>query len=171
MSTIYRHNFSAAFMEMLQEWVSIHKYDENDAFQEHWQFWCRSNEMTIEIERETLEKKGCDKDIYDKMYKTVRYYLKNKSDTKTSPKKRRNYISLDKDFIEDIDKHIYDKGFIIKPQKAYENFLINEDFNEKIQETIDELKLCDLNEDEIKNKIKKTYKNRYFIYKKSNKAN
>ncbi len=153
-------------MDLLEDWVSIHKYDENEIFQEHWQFWCRSNEMTIENEREYLENKGCDKDIYDKMYKTVRYYLKNKSDTKTEPKKRRNYISLDKDFIEDIDSHIVNIGYTIKPQKAYENFIINEHYNERIQETIDELKLYELNEDEITNKIKKTYKNRYFIYKK-----
>ena len=166
MTTIYRHKFSQTFMTYLENWVSVHKYDDNDLFQDNWNLWCRSNEMEIEYERERLQKNGCEKDIYDKMYKTVRYYLKNKPDTKSEPKKRRNYISLDKDFIEDIDNHIVNFGNTIKPQRAYENFLIDESYNEKIQETIDELKLCDLNENEIMNKIKKTYKNRYFIYKK-----
>ena len=54
---------------------------------DNWQLWCRSNELSIENERETLEKNGCKKNIYTKMYKTVRYYLKNKKEEKTEPKK------------------------------------------------------------------------------------
>ena len=99
------------------------------------------------------------------MYKTVRYYLKNKKEGKTEPKKRRPYISLDKDLIEDMDRHVEFSNK--KPQKAYEDFL-ESDFNKNIITTVEELKYLGLNEDDIYDKIKKTYKNRCYIYKKLN---
>lgn len=55
-----------------------------------------------------------------------------------------------------------------KPQQAYEDFLENSDFNKNINNTISELKYIGLNEDDIYFKIKKTYKNRCYIYKKLN---
>ena len=166
MTTIYRHKFTPTFMTRLEEWVSVHKFDENEAFIDNWQLWCRSNELSIENERETLQKNGCKKNIYTKMYKTVRYYLKNKKEEKTEPKKRRPYISLDKDLIEDMDSHVEFSNK--KPQQAYEDFLENSDFNKNINNTISELKYIGLNEDDIYFKIKKTYKNRCYIYKKLN---
>jgi len=168
MSTIYRHKFTPTFMTRLEEWVSVHKFDENESFLDNWQLWCRSNELVIENEREILEKNGCKKNIHTKMYKTVRYYLKTKKETK-EPKKRRPYISLDKDLIEDMDRHV---GFSNKkPQKSYEDFLENSDFNKNVNTTIAELKYIGLSEIDILYKIKKTYKNRCYIYKKLNNNN
>jgi len=46
--------------------------------------------------------------------------------------------------------------------------LENSDFNNNINNTISELKYIGLNEDDIYFKIKKTYKNRCYIYKKLN---
>ena len=166
MAAIYRHKFSPEFMNILKEWVSIHKFDDNESFVDNWNTWCRTNEMSIEREKEKLEENGCNKDIYTKMFKTVRYYLKNKSDVKKKPKQRRQYISLDKDFIESIDSHIIINANTLKPQKAYENYINDIEHKELIDNAIEELKLTNLTEDNINEKIKKTYKNRYFIFKK-----
>jgi len=153
-------------MTRLEEWVSVHKFDNNELFLDSWQLWCRSNELVIENEREKLGENGYKKNIYTKMYKTVRYYLKSKKEGKTKPKKRRPYISLDKDLIDDMDRHVEFSNK--KPQQAYEDFL-ESDFNKNIITTVEELKYLGLNEDDIYDKIKKTYKNRCYIYKTLNK--
>jgi len=166
MSTTYRYKFTREFMTQLENWTSIHKYDDNNSFIDNWQLWCRSNELLIENEREKLEKNGYKKDIYTKMYKTVRYYLKNKKETKKEVKKRRQYISLDKELIESMDMYIEFSNK--KPQESYDEFIKNKDYSIVINSAIEELKFIGLIEVDILNKIKKTYKNRYFIHKKLN---
>ena len=60
MTTIYRHKFTPTFMTRLEEWVSVHKFDENEAFLDNWQLWCRSNELVIENERITRNQRNVD---------------------------------------------------------------------------------------------------------------
>ena len=63
-------------------------------------------------EARNLENLGYRGDVKTKMYKSVRYYYKDKSDKKVDPKKRRVYISLDGDILDSIDSHI-DKNKLI----------------------------------------------------------
>jgi hypothetical protein len=153
-------------MTLLEEWVIIHKYDENEIFQDNWMVWCRGNEMTIENERVRLLNSGYKKDIYEKMYKTVRYYLKNKSIVKKEPKKRRIYVSLDKDFLDEIDKHVNDNGLTLSPKESFKNFENGSEYIKYYDISVKNLKEYGLDEIEVYAKIKKTYKNRYFIFKK-----
>lgn len=94
------------------------------------------------------------------MFKSARYYYKNKKNIIIEPKERRKYISMDKAFIIEIDKHIQANNNI-QPSVCFTNFC--EEHKDIID--IETRKLCrsGLNNNEIYLKFKKTYKNRYFI--------
>jgi hypothetical protein len=98
------------------------------------------------------------------MFKSARYYFRKKSTEKKAPTQRRNYIQVQKDLLDAIDKHIRD--MIIsndsKPSDGFDDFCKNNKdvLNEEVKS------LCQsgmIDSTEIKNKIKKTYKNRYFL--------
>ena len=123
----------------------------------------------INKEKDRLASQGYDGDIHEKMYKTVRYYLKNKSLEKKEPKKRRKYITLDKDFLEKMDDHILEVAIVqdMKPAHAYNNFISLSSNMRLVDEQIKELTEKDMTELAATNKIKKTYKNRYFLQQKN----
>jgi hypothetical protein len=155
-------------MNLLCEFTEVHKYDDNDTFNEAWSRWCFRNGEQIEKENKRLKSLGCKKEIYEKMYKTVRYYLKKKSNVKSKPKERRNYVTIDKMYIEEIDRHIETclRNEINKPQECYEKFVNNEEKKDILDSLKKEIMERGLNEDEYIKKLKKTYKNRLFIMKK-----
>jgi hypothetical protein len=105
----------------------------------------------------------------DKMFKTVRYYLKNKSVEKKELKKRRKYISISKNIIETMDEHIEETAMNenMKPAVAYNNYSSHSVYSEMIDEEVDRLIKLDMNEVSAINKIKKTYKNRYYLQQKN----
>ena len=88
---IYRYKFSNELMEPLTEFSSKHRFDEASLFKVYWERW-ESQPQNISIvdrEERRLKMLGYEGDMHKKMYKTVRYYLKNKSLEKKEPKKRR----------------------------------------------------------------------------------
>jgi hypothetical protein len=94
------------------------------------------------------------------MYKSSRYYFRKKSTEKKAPTARRAYIGVTQDLLDCMDDHIA-KSLNVKPELSFiefcrENVLI-------LQEEVK--RLCDKGISqpaEIMNKVKKTYKNRYF---------
>ena len=107
--------------------------------------------------------------MQDKMFKTVRYYLKNKSVEKKEPKQRRKYVSISKNVITSMDKHIDSKALVekMKPAFAYNNYSSLDEMSEIIDNEINRLISEGMSEVEALNKIKKTYKNRYYLQQKS----
>ena len=105
------------------------------------------------------------------MYKSARYYFRKKSLTKIEPKKRRKYISCDRDMLDAVDEHINNginkQGNNFKPSDGYDDFvssyqnIVKEEINRMIESGLCEKKA-------IIKKIKKTYKNRYFQIIRSN---
>lgn len=161
MLKIYRYNFSKEFLEKAQIFAKKNKNNNINLFKQNWNKWIQNHEIIISNERRKLLLKGYNGDINIKMFKTVRYYLKNKNDKK--PVERRKYISLSKQILDEINIHIK-KSLHLKPEVAYINF-------EKESElTINnELKkiAAHLNDKLSKKKIKKTYKNKFYSMKKS----
>ena len=157
METIYRFKFSEEFLPNLVEFSTIHQHDKPNDFKDAFDEWKDENRCIITKESIRLENIGYDGDIFDKMYKSARYYFKNKETEKTK-KKRRDYIRQDKDFINMIDRHLAD--IVLKPSLAFDDFKTN---NSEIYENectrIGEF----LDKKQTLNKIKKTYKNRYFL--------
>ena len=158
---IYRFKFSEEFLDILVEFSTIHQHDKSKVFREALELFEEEEEEAIALERERLENTGYKGDIIEKMYKSARYYFKNKdrSEDKINHKKRRVYIKQNKEFIEIIDRNLM---FVadLKPSEAFEKF------KKKNKQCFEDecLRIGEyLDKQQTYNKIKKTFKNRYFL--------
>ena len=165
-SVIYRYKFREEFLPILVEFSRIHQYDKASDFKEAFEEFLETNSQVIENETKYLKDNGYTGNVVNKMYKSCRYYFKNKDYKPQENKTRRKYIKQDKNFIYHIDEDVTIAiRNDIKPAIAYNNFIEN-DFNKTIIENEKNRLQEFLDGDELINKIKKTYKNRYFIQKK-----
>lgn len=161
---IYRYKFTNDFTNELFKFSKVHQYDHRKVFKEAWDIWRGENEDLVDEELRRLTNLGYDGDILDKMFKSARYYFRKKSTEKKAPSKRRVYIGSQKDLLETMDEHI-------KSHINSGDFKPSEGFDEFCKENVDIIKeqvnmLCRAgftDPNEIKSKIKKTYKNRYFL--------
>jgi hypothetical protein len=161
---IYRYKFTEEFTSELFKFSKIHQYDERKVFKEAWTNWMEENEDIVNEEYRRLKDIGYDGDIFDKMFKSARYYFRKKSTEKKAPAKRRIYVGAQKDLLEAMDEHI-------KLNISSGDFKPSDGFDEFCKENVNLLKeeitiLCRAgltDPNEIKAKIKKTYKNRYFL--------
>jgi len=148
----------------LYKFSKIHQYDERKDFKEAWHIWIEENEDIINEEMRRMSNLGYDGDVLDKMFKSARYYFRKKSTEKVIPRQRRQYISVSKELLSAMDSHIEENIYKsdYQPKNAFVSFCKE---NEKILTTaitqIYEQGIKD--SDIIETKIKKTYKNRYFI--------
>jgi hypothetical protein len=163
-STIFRFKFTENFMEELSDFSKIHQYDHRKDFKEAWVKWTAENEelVTKEVERLLILGYPNEEDIVDdKMFKSARYYFRKKSSVKVEPKQRRQYIGVDHELLETMDRHIIANihNDDYKPKSAFVMFCKeNEDV---LKQTITKMDTSDVKM--IQDKIKKTYKNRYFM--------
>ena len=161
---IFRFQFTEEFNIVLSNFAKIHQYDHRKLFKEAWEVWLEENANLVGSEVARLNNIGYEGDVIDKMFKSARYYYRKKSTEKKAPKERRPYISINKDLLASMDNHIK-KGLL------NENFKPSDGFAGFCNASIDLLKdhvamLCKngmTNSEEIKQKLKKTYKNRYFL--------
>lgn len=161
---IYRYKFTNEFTNELFKFSKVHQYDHRKDFKEAWEVWIGDNETIIDEEVRRLTNLGYEGDIIDKMFKSARYYFRKKSTEKKQPVKRRIYVGSHKDLLEAMDEHI-------KSNISSREFKPSDGFDEFCKKNVDILKdqiniLCQsglTDSNEIKAKIKKTYKNRYFL--------
>lgn len=161
---IFRYKFTNEFTDELFKFSKVHQYDHRKDFKEAWNSWIEENDELVKEEVRRLDNLGYDGDIMDKMYKSARYYFRKKSTEKKEPVKRRIYIGSQKELLEAMDEHI-------KTNIKNEHFKPSDSFDEFCKKNVDLLKievnqLCRSGITDsviIKNKIKKTYKNRYFL--------
>ena len=158
MST-YRYKFDPTFLEHLERFSTINKWCKPKDFKENFEKWTTDNQSLIQDESNRLQELGYNGDVLKKIYTSARYYFKNKSGEKKEPKKRKQYIRLDKEILNNMDIHI--KRFDGKPSDGFTNFIENTDlyFQKDAKEKMDSM----LKDDAYQKKIKKTYKNRYFL--------
>jgi len=161
---IYRFKFNENFTDELYTFSKIHQYDHRKDFKEAWEIWIEERDDIISEEVRRLSNLGYDGDILDKMYKSARYYFRKKSTEKKAPQKRQAYQSVQKDLLESMDEHIKshvnDENY--KPSYGFDSFC--KENKDLLQEEV--AILCKngfTDSEKIKQKIKKTYKNRYFI--------
>jgi hypothetical protein len=163
-TVIYRFKFTEDFMEELYKFSKIHQYDERKDFKEAWKLWTEDNQDIIEEETTRLTNLGYDGDIMDKMFKSARYYFRKKSTEKKEPRQRRQYISVNRELLDAMDNHIEENIFNVdyQPKTGFISFC---KANEKIlKESISKIFEQGVKDsDLIEDKIKKTYKNRYFM--------
>ena len=161
---IYRFKFTEEFMEYLYNFAKIHQYDDRKDFKEAWIVWTEENENLIDQEMRRLLNLGYEGDVLDKMFKSARYYFRKKSTEKKEPRQRRQYISVNRDLLDTMDSHIedniYDANY--QPKTGFIKFC--KDNETLLKETISKIFEQGIKDSElIEDKIKKTYKNRYFM--------
>ena len=161
---IYRYKFTNDFTNELYKFSKIHQYDHRKDFKEAWEIWIDDNSNLVDDELRRLTNLGYDGDVLDKMFKSARYYFRKKSTEKKEPVKRRIYVGSQKDLLEAMDDHIkcnISSGEF-KPADGFDEFckknvdILKDQVNQLIRSGITD-------SNEIKSKIKKTYKNRYFL--------
>ena len=159
---IYRFKFTEEFMVELYNFAKIHQYDHRKDFKEAWTKWADENAGIISNETERLIALGykAEENIDTKMFKSARYYFRKKSPVKPEPKQRRQYISVDHDLLMAMDRHIINTDS--KPEAA---FIIFCKENESVlRQSVAQICAQGINDvQQIQSKIKKTYKNRYFL--------
>jgi len=161
---IFRYKFCEEFTSQLYKFSKIHQYDHRKDFKEAWNIWIEENDDLVNKEARRLTELDYKGDILDKMFKSARYYFRKKSTEKKEPQKRRSYVGIQSELLTAMDKHILSN-------KKNQDYKPSSGFDEFCKQNIDLLKievnlLCKngiKDSDEIKKKIKKTYKNRYFM--------
>jgi len=161
---IYRYKLSPHILQSLLEFSKLYQYNDRFEFKENWKQWLKEKEEMINIEEEKLKNLHYKGNIRDKMFKSARYYLRQKSTIKKEPQTRKSYIYLPKELLERMDtflKNNKNKNLNIKPKDIFLEFCENHKsilkecilkiFNDGMKDT-----------KKIQDKIKKTFKNRYF---------
>jgi hypothetical protein len=173
----HRFTFSDEVSEILMDFARIHQYDERKVYKEAWQVLVQDEDTSPILlkEVETIQQHGYVGDVLDKMFKSTRYYyrkklIKESSQTTIAKSPRKEYETVPNDLLEDMDKHI--KQEIARqlmqqpkteealqvlvsratPAKSFEKYYIDY----KTRELENDEELID-NE-----KLKKTYKNRFY---------
>jgi hypothetical protein len=163
-NVIYRFKFTEQFMEELYQFSKIHQYDDRKDFKEAWKIWTEENQEIISEESNRLLTLGYEGDILEKMFKSARYYFRKKSPEKKEPKQRRQYISVTRELLDAMDHHI-EENIYTEDYQPKTGFIIfcreNENLLKESLAKIIEQGIRD--SDIIQDKIKKTYKNRYFM--------
>ena len=162
---IYRFKFTDEFTGELYKFSKIHQYDHRKDFKEAWNTWLEEQEGLVSEEVRRLVNLGYNGNILDKMFKSARYYFRNKNTQKKEPAQRKVYKSVQKELLDAMDEHIKNNISVpdYKPSEGFDNFC-KENF-EVIKNEVNNLcKNGFTDATEIKNKVKKTYKNRYFLF-------
>lgn len=176
----FRFEFSSDVMEAIKRFAIVHQYDERKMYKEQWNNWYNDNKEDMEKEIERMNEIGYVGDVKDKMFKAGRYYFRKKNikkEDKEEPreselinnvnteKKRRNYITMLESTLIAMDEHIktsFTNDEEFKPSDGYSDFcennvlILRTEIQRMVMENI-------MDKKGIAEKIKKTYKNRYYM--------
>jgi len=162
-NSVFRFKFTLDFNTELLSFAKIHQYDDISTYKESWEKWLNANEAAIHRETLYLKSRGYNGDVIQKMYRSGRYYFRNKSSVQQEPKPRRKYLSVDSDTIDMMDRVIMRQESCLKPSILYDQFLV--DYSDIIQYEVDRMTDIGLSKHDIHDKLKKTYKNRCVLFK------
>ena len=101
--SIYRYKFLEQFTQDLYKFSKIHQYDHRKDFKEAWNVWIEENNELVDDEVRRLTNLGYNGNVLDKMFKSARYYFRNKTNEKKEPQQRRVYVGVQKEFLDAIN--------------------------------------------------------------------
>jgi hypothetical protein len=179
----HRFDFTDLIVEKFTYFAKLHEYDDRKTFKESWNTWIKDCEIAemIEGEQQRLRKDGYRGDVLDKMFKSVRYYFRKKKNDNGEQKQRKKYSGFSNEILDIMDKHILlqIKNNIVNiisnpnndvisisnitPCNAYADFCKNHQSD--IKDEIYKMNMSHQSSNEIVNKFKKTYKNRFYNIK------
>lgn len=162
--TIYRFKFTDDFMTEMYNFSKIHQYDDRNYFKEAWDEWKKTNDVIIRKEIYRLMQLGYSGDIDSKMFKSARYYFRKKCPQKNEPKTRKEYITISKELLVAIDEHILKNMSTEEKQPKIAFISFCNENSTILKKIVDQLIERGISDNKIiEEKIKKTYKNRYFV--------
>jgi len=182
---MFRFKLSVDLMNDIHVFADKYKYSERKEYKKEWELWLNNNNDIVEKEIERIQLLGYKGNIKEKMFVSGRYYYRKYEKKKANKdissqdldiedreqiKITRAYIKVSKDLLEFIDTYITDNIQTIadvKPCKSYSLFYKNNEEYLNTYFTI--MQNIYNNKNDYFEKIKKTYKNRYYVYKKNNK--
>ncbi len=160
--TTFRFKFSNELSSEIESFALIHRYDNNDTFKEAWEIWCKDKQNLINQETQRLDELKYTGNIHKKMYRSAKYYYKDKSYENKTPRERDPYIAISNDCKNKMDNHLLShinnkdftpaKGFTLFCNQYVVDILEYQEHNERY-----------LTKEEFYKKLKKMYKNRYYI--------
>jgi hypothetical protein len=188
---VFRYKLSDNIMLLITQFAKIHQYDDRHSYKDAWlNQWLNDYGELVEREISRLEQLGYKGDVIDKMFKAGRYYFREKeslekkkndvdtnddnnantnaSEEREEDKPRRTYCVMKPDVIKAMDTHLLSimKEPKFKPANGYKQFceqymdILRVEIARLIQEgTV-------MTAEKLSEKIKKTYKNRYYILSK-----
>jgi hypothetical protein len=174
----HRFTFSDEVSEILMDFARIHQYDERKIYKEAWQTLLQDEDTSSILmkEAETIQQDGYVGDVLDKMFKSTRYYYRKKLLTESKQSNivkspRKEYETVPNYLLEEIDKHIKQeiaKQMIQQPittDKTLQVLVSRATPAKSFEQYYIEYKNRELENDEElidKEKLKKTYKNRFY---------
>lgn len=162
---VFRYNFSEELINKISLFAKANKDMDIENFRNNFENWKKDNEIEINIEFRRLHELNYKGDLNDKLFKSARYYYKNKEKKET--KKRKKYIRFNKDILKNIDEFIKDNNENNqKPSFVYKLFMNNDKYKNNIEKQYQELINNKLDYNEIEEKFKKTFKNKLYQSKK-----
>ena len=164
MARVLRFNISPEMTEKLREFHEKTKHLGKIEYKKQWSSFIEVNNHDVAQEERTLLNCGFTGNVEKKLFTSVKYYIGKKSEEKADPKERRTYIHIDKNIIEVMNDHIISNKDTdnYTPAIGYSAFC--EQYEQELIIEKNRLKtVSELTDKEIEFKIKKTYKNRYFI--------
>lgn len=163
---IYRHKLSSEIYGIIIAFAKLHRYDDRTDYKEAWNLLVEAQSVEFATEEKRLHQQGYKGDVLDKMYKSGRYYFKEKtssSETKSPSKRSSISIKLSKHILETIDSHLESTNRPVKPSEGFEQFCRD---NEEVI-NLEVKRLIAIKEEIVMSKLKKSYKNRYFTIHKN----
>jgi len=160
--SIYRYKLSEDIMNEVNIFAKIHQFDDRHDFKIAWNLWIEEKSEIVAIEVDRLTQLGYEGDIINKMFKSARYYFRKKSNQKTEPKERRDYVGVEHELLAKMDEHIRETLNELQPKNGFYDFCKNNLALIQVNVTA----ICEKGITDpaiIQDKIKKTYKNRYFM--------
>ena len=164
MSKTLRFNISTEMSGILTDFHTKNKDSDRKQYREAWNLFIDEHSELISKEERDLVSAGFRGDIEQKLFTSVKYYLSKKTGDKIEPKERRQYVHICKNILLAMNEHIDEKknedGYT--PAKGFEDF--SQKYESEIRIETERLRTTsELTIKQIEFKIKKTYKNRYFI--------
>ena len=164
MPKILRFNICNEISSKLVDFHNKNKETEHKQYKEEWNKFVEENSELISQQERNLVNIGFRGDIEQKLFTSVKYYISKKNEEKTEPKERRTYVHICKKILLSMDEHIIEnkneEGYT--PANGFSKFSQIYELELNIEK--ERLRITsELSIKDIELKIKKTYKNRYFI--------
>jgi len=169
--SVYRFKLDPNIVHNIAQFAKEYQQVGRKVFQSEWRNWLSSNQDDVSRESDRLTRLGFRGSPVDKMYKSARYYFRNKSDDleksafpeRAKEENKRRYVPSSSSLRQSMDTHV--EGHIrdahYTPATGFDHFC-----QTNVNVIRSEISaLCARGETDpaaIAAKMKKTYKNRYY---------